>query len=153
MRYVEYYSEGHRQRLRLETISEGKKSTERQRPAAGQETVKPQEAGGAIFETLSSQKLRVSSRFHCLSESEAYFSPSRLSAGTIIPTETVAVDGARSSEIRWMRSEYGMKPVAEGRCGKVLLIAPEACDNRIAMAFEAADALFRRGNVGASHPN
>ncbi|TNF81439.1 MAG: hypothetical protein EP299_02115 [Acidobacteria bacterium] len=153
MRYVEYYSEGQRQRLRLETISDGEKAFARQRPAAGQETVKPQEAGSAIFETLSSQQQRVSSRFHCLTKSEAYYSPSRVKAGTIIPTETVAVDGASSSEIRWMRSEYGMRPVAEGRCGKVLLIAPEDCDNRIAMAFEAADALFKRGNVGASHPN
>ncbi|MGB5878680.1 MAG: S8 family serine peptidase, partial [Thermoanaerobaculia bacterium] len=153
MRYVEYYSEGQRQRLRLETISDGERRTERLRPAAFQEPVKPQEAGSAIFETLSSQQQRVSSRFQCLSRSEIYFSPSRVRAGVVIPTETVAVDGARSSEIRWMRSEYGMKPVAEGRCGKVLLIAPEDCENRVAMAFEAADALFRRGNVGASHPN
>ncbi|MGB3562909.1 MAG: S8 family serine peptidase, partial [Thermoanaerobaculia bacterium] len=151
--YVEYYSEGQRQRLRLETISDGERRTERLRPAAFQEPVKPQEAGSAIFETLSSQQQRVSSRFQCLSRSEIYFSPSRVRAGVVIPTETVAVDGARSSEIRWMRSEYGMKPVAEGRCGKVLLIAPEDCENRVAMAFEAADALFRRGNVGASHPN
>jgi subtilisin family serine protease len=153
MRYVEYYSEGQRQRLRLATISDGERPTDRQRPAAGQEPVRPQKAGSAIFATLSSQQQRVSSRFHCLSKSETYFSPSRLSAGIVIPTETVAVDGARSSEIRWMRSQYGMKPVTEGRCGKVLLIAPEDCDNRIAMTFEAADALYKRGNVGASHPN
>ena len=36
MRYVEYYSEGQRQRLRLATISDGERSTDRQRPAAGQ---------------------------------------------------------------------------------------------------------------------
>jgi thermitase len=153
MKYVEYYSEGQRQRLPLKTISEGESIIERQRPTAGQEPIKPQDAGGAIFETLASQEQRVSNRFRCLSKSETYYSPSRVSAGTVIPTETVAVDGARSSEIVWMRSQYGMKPVAEGRCGKVLLIAPADCDNRIALTFEAADALFKRGNVGAAHPN
>ena len=62
MRYVEYYSEGQRQRLRLQAISDDTKPTERQRPAAGHEPVKPQEAGTDIFETLSSQEQRVSRR-------------------------------------------------------------------------------------------
>lgn len=70
-----------------------------------------------------------------------------------IATETIAIDGAKAAELRWLRETLGFEIVREGLQGKVLLRAPEGGAKGVKAAFEGALALFRRGKVGAAHPN
>ncbi|HEY2955364.1 MAG TPA: S8 family serine peptidase [Candidatus Eisenbacteria bacterium] len=75
-------------------------------------------------------------------------------SGTVtLPTETVVVDGATASEMRWLRDRHGFDVVREGRQGKVLLRAPRGGAAGVADAFEVGEKLIRRGNVAAAHPN
>jgi len=75
------------------------------------------------------------------------------SGAVTLPTHSVIVDGARASELRWLRDRLGFETVREGRQGKVLLRAPQGGNAGVAAAFNAGERLFRRGNVTAAHPN
>jgi subtilisin family serine protease len=77
----------------------------------------------------------------------------RCSGTVTLPTQTVVVDGASASELRWLRDRHGFETIREGRQGKVLLRAPVGGTAGVAAAFEAGERLFRRGHVAAAHPN
>lgn len=108
---------------------------------------------GAVAQALHRQQGRLGSRFHVLAESSLLAQSDPYSGGLIIATEAVVVDGAKSAELRWLRNKHGLQMVKEGRQGKALLRAPQGGADGVKAAFEAARSLFKRGNVGAAHPN
>jgi subtilisin family serine protease len=75
------------------------------------------------------------------------------SGAVTLATQAVVVDGARASELRWLRDQHGFEVLREGRQGKVLLVAPQGGAAGVAAAFDVGERLIRRGNVAAAHPN
>ncbi|MBN2371368.1 MAG: S8 family serine peptidase [Vicinamibacteria bacterium] len=71
----------------------------------------------------------------------------------IIPTETIVIDGARRAVLHWLRDQFGAEVVAEGLQGKALVRAPRDAKDPVAAAFKLARIAYRRGGVGAAHPN
>ncbi|MDH3743914.1 MAG: S8 family serine peptidase [Acidobacteriota bacterium] len=153
MRYLEYYSEGKLRRVRFTGVFETVQKKRGRSLAARRAIHKPQALGGALTRTMKRQAKRLSTRFRKLSEATTLIAPTATVGTTVVPTETVAIDGARVSEVRWMRSHHGMEIVREGRHGKVLMKAPDDSGDGIVAAFAGARALQERGNVGAAHPN
>lgn len=72
---------------------------------------------------------------------------------TVIPTATFIVEGARTSEIRRLREDFGAEVVTEGTHGKVLLRVPADAENPVALAFDLARRTYQRGVATAVHPN
>ncbi len=129
-------------RVRVGKLSRGGRGARSQKQAAP-----------SIAATLQAQRERLTTRFHETSDEAMLASAVGEAGATTIPTASVAIDGARVSEVRWLRSKYGMDTVQEGRCGKVLMRAPESAEAGVANAFEAARQVVERGKVGAAHPN
>lgn len=71
---------------------------------------------------------------------------------TLLPTETLAVTGARTGEIARLRRRYGLEVVAEGSHGKVLLGATSS-DDPFAVAVQASLDAVERGVVRTAQPN
>ncbi len=71
----------------------------------------------------------------------------------VLVTDTVVIEGAKKSEIAWLRDEFGMEVLREGLQGKVLLKAPAGGDEGRKRVFGAAKAAYERGHVAAAHPN
>jgi len=71
----------------------------------------------------------------------------------VVVTDTVVIDGARKSDIAWLRGKFGLEFLRDGLQGKVLLKAPVGGDQGRNIVFEAAKAAFERGHVAAAHPN
>jgi subtilisin family serine protease len=88
-----------------------------------------------------------------MTEADLLAQSDQCSGALTLPTHSVIVDGARASELRWLRDRHGFEVVREGRQGKVLLRAPQGGNAGVAAAFKAGERLFRRGNVAAAHPN
>lgn len=157
MEPLQYYAGGMLRTIRIRemftSLSDAKAPGRRSRRYARGFVRKPLMARGEIAATLKSQEKRLATRFHSLSESKIPRVLDLPVTATIIPTESVAIDQARSSELGWMRNRYGMQIVKEGRHGKVLLQAPSDADDPVGMAFEAARLLYERGRVGGAHPN
>jgi subtilisin family serine protease len=82
----------------------------------------------------------------------AMIAPVKAGEPTVIPTHTLSLDGARKSEIAWLRKQYGCEVVKEGSFGKVLLEVP-ADGNAVQSAARAAKELHERGNVNSAQPN
>ena len=153
MKYFEYYSGGKLQRSRFAGVFEAPQERRGRSAAARRALHRPQAMGGSLMQTLHSQKRRLSSRFRAMAETSTMVVPTSSVGTTIVPTETVAIDGARAAEIRWLRSKHGMETVREGRRGKVLMKVPDDASDGLSVAFEGARALHERGKVGAAHPN
>ena len=82
------------------------------------------------------------------------FAQSDLCSGAVtLPTQTLVVDGASVSEMRWLRDQHGFETIREGRQGKVLVRAPQGGEAGVAAAFDVGEKLVRRGHVAAAHPN
>ena len=92
-------------------------------------------------------------RFSVISESQMMIQPVARGRTSVIPTETVAVIGAKADELRWVRREFGLDLVQEGSHGKVLLAVAGDAEDPVDRAAQAARALFERGNVEGAHPN
>ncbi len=107
----------------------------------------------SIINTLRAQQERLLDLFNHLSESHLVSMKISASGSMIIPTESIVLDGAKQSEIRWLRDKYGLTEVKDGRAGKSLLRVPEEEEAGIQMAFDVSQDAFERGNVGAAHPN
>ncbi|MFI5454891.1 MAG: S8 family serine peptidase [Isosphaerales bacterium] len=71
----------------------------------------------------------------------------------ILVTDTVVIDGARKSDITWLRDKFGLELLREGLQGKVLLKSPTGGNEGRKLVFDAAKAAFERGHVTAAHPN
>ena len=154
MRRFQYYAGGELHTLQVVELieSQGRRLRARQLKRDGKGVDKPENVGG-VAATLKAQHKRLSARFHNISEKTVLSTPVQESKVTIIPTESLAIDGARRTEIDWLWDKFGMEIVQEGRRGKVLLQAPEGEQNGVEMAFSAARQLVQRGQVGSAHPN
>ncbi|MFG0335005.1 MAG: S8 family serine peptidase [Maioricimonas sp. JB049] len=154
---LQFYSGGRLHTFRGSTIG----SLERRRASAtrmGPMAAATAASVPAIVDSIDAQSKRLASRFQTLHESEVRVMPTRTEPDTglitaMVPTETVFLEEVSKTELRWLKSEFGLETVAEGREGKILLRAPESGDAAITTAFEAARACFERGNVAAAHPN
>lgn len=71
----------------------------------------------------------------------------------VLVTDTLAIEGAKKSEIQWLRDRYGLEVLREGLRGKLLLRAPAGGEEGRKLVFEAARQAFERGQVAAAHPN
>lgn len=91
--------------------------------------------------------------FHDLSGADLLAQSDQGSGAVTLPTHTVVVDGARASELLWLRDKHGFEIMREGRQGKVLLRAPQGGAAGVAAAFDVGERLVRRGRVAAAHPN
>jgi subtilisin family serine protease len=108
--------------------------------------------GRAVAKSLRSQRGRLATRFGVIQETAVKMS-SRSKDGTyLVATESLVLDKARSSEIKFAAEKYGFEQVQEGRHGKVLLQAPGDDTDRVALVFRVATAIHRRGKSNA-HPN
>lgn len=113
----------------------------------------PRARGSAILSTLNAQHARrLSTRLHRIDESQVRIQTRAQPEVRLIATESLVLDGASQSEIRFARDKYGFEVVQEGRHGKVLLQSPGDADG-VSAAFQAAEAIHRRGRVRAAHPN
>jgi len=123
------------------------------RMALGSSGPAPAPVRSSIADALHGQEDRLKDRFHDIRETRTLIGVLGTNDRTpFVPTETIAIEGAKTSDINWLRREYGAEIVAEGSNGKVLCRMP-AGDNAIAMAFEAARELHVQRNVGTAHPN
>ena len=92
-------------------------------------------------------------RFQSVSESATLVHAEKKTGDVTILTESLAIDGARKSEIQWLRKTLGFEVVDEGSQSKVLLRAPQGGRAGVEAVFEAARALVRRGHVQTASPN
>jgi thermitase len=117
------------------------------------EALRPQASGDLIVNSLRADSGRLTTRFRAFSESRTLVAPVGAGEPTVIPTETVAIDSARKSDLAFLRNRFGMVTVDEGSHGKVLMRVPDEADDPIGHAAEAALALHERGGPSAAHPN
>jgi subtilisin family serine protease len=99
------------------------------------------------------QSARLALLFNTVAESSVRIATSKGDGSAVIPTETIVIDGATKTEIKWLQNKFGLEVVREGRRAKVLLRSPEGGEAGIRQVFDAAKASFERGHVGAAHPN
>jgi subtilisin family serine protease len=156
-RVLRYYSGNRKHRLEVQGLFEGRQQYGRRAQAATVPQVKfpirPQAAGAQVMNLLSVQPRTLQARFSVISESQTMIQPVDRGRTTVIPTETVAVIGAKADELRWVRRQFGLEVVQQGSHGKVLLAVAGDADDPIEQATAAANALFERGNVEGAHPN
>lgn len=104
-------------------------------------------------DTLRAKSDRLTAtRFHEISGSRLRVAVHRGDQACVIPTESVVIAGARKREVRWFCDQYGAEIIEERGEGKWLCRMPGEGDP-VKIAFEAAKALFERGNVEVAHPN
>lgn len=159
MRYLEYYDGARVRRLPLQGAFE---ATQRQ-PRASRRgafvgtpafaAMRPQATGGAVVQSVKDQRERLGSRFRALSEAHTLVMPAQAGEATVVPTETVAIDAARKSDIDYMKKTFDMEVIEEGSHGKVLMRVPDGADDGIAHAARAALALSKREGPALAHPN
>lgn len=106
-----------------------------------------------MLNTIQAQKSSLAPFFHALEESTVRIAVPKDAGPVVMLTETMVIDGAKSAEVQWLRDQFGMTIIEEGRQGKVLLLAPEGGEEGIRLAFASAQAVYERGNVNAAHPN
>ena len=108
----------------------------------------------AAAKSAQAQYKRLAPLFHDMQESELrLILPNRESQPIVIVTETMAVDGAKRKEVKYLNKKYGFETIREGSEGKYLLRAPEGGAKGIESVFTAAAESFERGEVAAAHPN
>jgi thermitase len=115
--------------------------------------LRPQASADLVVNSLRADEDRLKTRFRAFSESRTLVVPVDAGETTVIPTETVALDQPRKSDIQFLRSKYGMVTVDEGSHGKVLMRVPDDAEDPVGHAAEAALALHERGGPAAAHPN
>lgn len=154
MTLLRYYSGGKLQEFHASSLSAASVRPGVRGAARGAKSATPSaRRAGVVARALHSQHDRLATRFQAMSESSVLTEGSANSGVLTIATESVVVDGAKSGELKWLRDKHGMEIVKEGRQGKVLLRAPAGGAEGVAEAFAVAAALFKRGHVGAAHPN
>jgi thermitase len=79
--------------------------------------------------------------------------PARVERPTVLATRTLALGGARASEVTWLRREFGLEVVQEGTHGKVLLGVPADAPDPVRAAARASVAVYERGVVASAQPN
>ena len=79
--------------------------------------------------------------------------PAATKGPVVLPTETLALDGASKSALKWLQDKHGFVIVEEATFGKTLLRAPVSGAEAIARVFAVAKAVVERGGVKAANPN
>jgi thermitase len=115
--------------------------------------LRPQASADLLLRGLRADSTLLATRFNAFSEDRTLVMPVKAGETTVIPTETVAIDQPRKSDLQFLRSKYGMVEVEEGSHGKVLMRAPDNAEDPVGHAAEAALALHERGGPSAAHPN
>ena len=110
-------------------------------------------AAPSICKAIHMQEKRLQHRFHQVSETELMSAIAQGYGTMVIPTETISIDGAKSTDINWLKKQYGLQVVQEGRRGKVLMQVPDGGKQAITDVFAIAQELYERGNCQAAHPN
>ena len=159
MRYLRYFDGKRIRRLALQGVYDAPQRKPRlsrtgsfvHMPAMA--PMRAQSSGDLLVGSLIGETDRLKSRFTAFSESRTMVAPAEPGETTVIPTETVALDQPRKSDLQWLRSKYGLVTVDEGTHGKVLMRVPEDADDPIGLAAEAALALHERGGPATAHPN
>ncbi len=159
MQKIRYFDGQRIRQLDVQGAREGRQRAARPSPhgsfvhGPAFERMRPEAAGDELIETLKQDKTRMKTRFRAFSETDALVAPAEPGETTIVPTETVAIDSARKSDLQWLRRKHGMVVVDEGSHGKALMRVPDEATNPVQHAADAALALQRRGGPAAAHPN
>jgi subtilisin family serine protease len=127
----------------------GSEAPEAPRAAAAAVSKEMQGAVAAVH----AQNERLGPLFQSTREADMGVVAPRLNEPIVLVTDTVAIDGAKKTEIVWLRDKFDLEVLREGLQGKVLLRAPVGGDEGRKLVFEAAKAVFERGHVAAAHPN
>ena len=159
MRSIRYFDGTRIRRLELQGVYEGPQR--RTRHLANQGFAhsnalapqRPQSAGSLVVSALAAESTRLHTRFNAFSESRTLLQPVGPGQTTVVATETVAIDGARKSDIKFLQSKFGLETVQEGSHGKLLMRVPGDLDDPVGRAAEAALALHERGGPSTAHPN
>ena len=151
---IEYYANGRKRRITVQDLPEKSRRAGR-RSARHPMTFPfaPQAEGPEVMSMLVAGPAAALSRLPVLEERRPLIAPVEAGEPTVIPTETISLGGARSSEVTWLRREYGLRVVEEGSHGKVLLGVPADADDPVRVAVRAAAACYERGNVASAQPN
>jgi subtilisin family serine protease len=152
-RTIEYYSNGKRQRVRVQGVRSGRQRRRDDGVSQMHFPSRPQSDGADVMRLLAAQPAGVRARLAGVAEEETLIQPVEPGATSVIPTETVAVLGARAAELAWARKEHGATVTQEGSEGKVLLSVPPDQDDPVGAAAALARALVERGTVEGAHPN
>ncbi len=142
----------------------GRKATAPVRPTAPGRATKPPKSAKAVAETIAreihdsvrmvhAQNDRLGPLFHDTREATMQMVAPRIDQPIVLVTDAIVVEHARKSEIAWLRDKFGMEVLREGLQGKVLLKTPDAGDRGAKVVFEAAKAVYERGQVSAAHPD
>lgn len=115
--------------------------------------IRPEAAGDELTAALRADAPRLQSRFRAFSEARMVVAPADPGAATVIPTETVAIDQARKSDVQFLRRKFGLITAEEGSHGKILMRVPDEAEDPVQYAAGAALALHERGGPSAAHPN
>lgn len=145
---IEYYVGGAKRRVTVPTPADGRA----RRPV-------PEQVGAALPDIVPRGGDPVTVR--CRAEALAALVPDMRWPGPeslgapppAVPTRMTALGGARTSEVAWLRAEFGLEVVAEGSHGKVLLAAPPDDADPVRLAARAAVAVYERGVVASAQPN
>jgi thermitase len=102
---------------------------------------------------VKSQTSRFAGELDSLNESDTRYAMGAGEQALLVVTDSIIVEGASQSEIKWLRDTYGLTVVREGKEGKCLLRSDEGGDAGIRRALEAAKKAWERRHVRAAHPN
>jgi subtilisin family serine protease len=152
-RTIEYYSNGRRQRVRVQGVRSGRQRRRDDGTSQLHFPARPQSDGADVLRLLAAQPAAVRARLTGVPETDTLIQPVEPGATSVIPTETVAVLGSRAAELAWARREHGATVAQEGSEGKVLLSVPPDQDDPVGAAATLARALVERGTVEGAHPN
>jgi hypothetical protein len=135
---IEYYANGRKRRITVRGLLEAPQPTER---------------SPAVMRALPAGPLTAGSRFLAIDEETVRVVPAEAGGPTVIPTETMSIGGARTTEVAWLRSQFGIEVVEEGSHGKVVLAAPHDADDPVRLVARAATAVLERGSVESAQPH
>jgi thermitase len=150
---LEYYSNHKVVRVPVQGLSEARQR--RREPEGGplQFGVRPQAEAAQVLRLIEAQPASVRSRLRVVAESDVRIQPVDRGQTTVIATDTIAVLGARTAELRWAQREHGLVVVQEGSDDKVLLAVPADAEDPPALGALVSRQLVERGTVEGAHPN
>jgi subtilisin family serine protease len=151
MATLEYYSEGHVQKLSVRPLARVATRAPTARASLPAKTSAAALAPQAM-RSLHDQAPRLAPLYQSLSETTVQaVAPTKDSL--VILTETLVLDGARKADVNALKKKYGLEVVREGSDGKYLLRAPAGGKQGVEQAFEAARYAYKHSRAEAAHPN
>jgi thermitase len=150
---LEYYSGNRKQKVAVQGLFSARqaRTTSADEPLAFGS--RPQAEGRRVMRLLNAQPTSVLGRFSVVSEATTMIQPVEPGQTAVMPTDTVAVLGAKKAELAWARKEYGATVVQEGSEGKVLIGLPAGTEDAPRVGAELSRRLVERGSVEGAHPN